>query len=94
MIVHDGSLFANVGRPGGGPSRPSVSLVADKFYALSTAELKRAKITRVQLGEIAAALDTDGSAGGVPEWEQFEAIARREYTDARRRKAKTAADRA
>ena len=70
------------------------SLVADKLYVLSAAELKRAKITRVQLGGIAAALDTDGSAGGVPEWEQFEAIERGEYTDARRRKAKTAADRA
>jgi hypothetical protein len=46
------------------------------------------------LGEIAAALDTEESGGGVPEWEKSEAIARGGYTDARRRKAKTPADRA
>ena len=90
--VNDGFLFVNVGQPGGGSGVPSV--VADKFYVLSTPELKRAKIAQARLGEIAAALDTGDNEEEAPEWEQFEAIARGEYTDTRRRKAKTATDRA
>jgi len=35
------------------------------------------------LGEIAAALDTGDNEDGVPEWEQFEAIARGEYNESR-----------
>jgi hypothetical protein len=90
--VNDGFLFVNVGQPGGGSGVPSV--VADKFFVLSTQEGKRARITQTRLGEIAAALDTGGNGEEVPEWEQFAAIARGEYTDARRRKAKTETTRA
>ena len=89
---NDGFLFANVGQPGGGSGWPSV--VADKFYVLSTPELKRAKITQARLREVAAALDTGGNEGEVPEWKQYEAIEKGQYTDARRRKAKTATERA